>query len=739
MRLPAFVFFTLVMTGTCALARATSAASAGDIARWDEEAQDVTLYRDDWGIAHVYGRTDADAVFGMEYAQAEDDFNRVEMNYLTALGWTAQAEGEKQVWQDLRQQLWIDPAELQRLYAESPAWLKKLMDAWADGLNWYLATHPGTHPKVITHFEPWMALSFTEGSIGGDIERVDLSDLARFYGADPATTIALAQTDPPSWQEPTGSNGIAIAPKLTVDGHALLLINPHTSFYFRSELHMSSDEGLDAYGAATWGQFFIYQGFNPHIGWMHTSTGVDVVDEFAETIVKKDGKPYYKYGKALRPLTTRTITLRYRKDDGSLGERAFTAYFTHHGPIVRSEGGKWIAEALMNRPIPALEQSWLRTRASDLASYMKVAELKANSSNNTLFADDKGEIAFLVPQFIPKRNDRFDYTHVVDGSDPATDWEGLTNLADMPSAANPPNGWLFNSNDWPYSAAGAHSPKRADYPQYMDSFGENPRGVHVTQLLQDAHDFTLPKLITTAFDSHLPAFARLIPILLKDYDALPANDPLKAQLAGPVALLRGWDDRWGIASMPTSLAVFWGDTLFDEVDDAAQASGLDPHTSNMRVYDYIAEKATPQLRLHALLEASQRLEQDFGSWGTAWGEINRFQRLDDSIRPHFDDGKPSIPVPFVSSRWGSLASFGAHRWHGTKRYYGNSGNSFVAAVEFGPKVRARAVTAGGESGHPDSPHFSDEAERYSTGNLRTVYFWPEQLKGHTERVYHPGD
>lgn len=386
--------------------------------RLQAEAQRVTIVRDDWGIAHVHGKTDADAVFGTIYAQAEDDFNRVEMNYLTALGWTARSQGESKIWQDLRQQLWIDTAKLKKLYALSPAWLQRLMNAWADGLNWYLATHPDVHPKVITHFEPWMALSFTEGSIGGDLERVNLSELAKFYGADPAITIALAQREPASWAEPTGSNGIAIAPKLTADGHALLWINPHTSFYFRSELQMSSDEGLNAYGAATWGQFFIYQGFNPHIGWMHTSTGVDVVDEFAETIVKQNGKLFYRYGKELRPVATREISIQYRASDGSTKSRTFTAYYTHHGPIVRADHGKWIAEALMNRPIAALEQSFLRTKACDFASYEKVAELKANSSNNTIFADDKGEIAFLVPQFIPKRDNRFDYTKPVDGSDP---------------------------------------------------------------------------------------------------------------------------------------------------------------------------------------------------------------------------------------------------------------------------------------------------------------------------------
>ncbi|HVI59026.1 MAG TPA: penicillin acylase family protein [Luteimonas sp.] len=722
----------LLLGALFALALATGAhAATPDDARWQARAQAVTITRDDWGIAHVHGRTDADAVFGMAYAQAEDDFNRVETNYLNAMGRLAETEGESALWQDLRMKLFIDPIELQALYAKSPGWLRALMDAWADGLNWYLATHPDVHPRVITRFEPWMALSFSEGSIGGDIERVSLADLEAFYGHDPKAALARAET-PSSWKEPSGSNGFAIAPKLTADGHALLLINPHTSFFFRSELQMTSEEGLGAYGAVTWGQFFVYQGFNHHIGWMHTSTGADVVDEFAETIVRDGDRLSYRYGEELRPVATRVIRVPYRGKDGRMAERSFTAYFTHHGPIVREAGGKWIAIALMNKPMEALEQSWLRTKAHDYASYMQVAELKANSSNNTIFASDKGEIAYLHPQFIPKRDDRFDYTRPVDGSDPATDWQGLHALDEAPHVLDPRNGWIMNTNNWPYSAAAQYSPKRADYPRYMDSFGENPRGLHATRVLQDRRDFTLPSLIDAAFDPYLPAFARLVPVLVADHDALPATDPLKKKLAGPIALLRHWDFRWGVASMPTSLAVFWGDTLWDEVHAEAESE-------DMSVYDYMAGKAGAKARLHALVEASDRLRHDFGSWGVPWGEVNRFQRNDGAIVQAFDDARPSIPVPFVSSRWGSLASFGAHRWPGTKRYYGTSGNSFVAVVEFGDKVRARAITAGGESGHPGSPHFNDEAERYTTGNLRTVYFWPEQLEGHTERRYHPGE
>jgi acyl-homoserine-lactone acylase len=713
------------------LAQAAQAAAdpGADLGRWRAQAQRISITRDDWGIAHVHGATDADAVFGMAYAQAEDDFNRVETNYLTSLGRTAEAEGQGAIWADLRQRLYIDPEDLQAKYRSSPAWLKALMDGWADGLNFYLATHPQTKPRVITHFEPWMALSFSEGSIGGDIERISLSELEKFYGG----TRSVALEDPLAFREPSGSNGIAISPKITTGGHALLLINPHTSFFFRSELQMTSDEGLNAYGAVTWGQFFIYQGFNSHAGWMHTSSGVDVVDEFSEAIVRTPGALMYRYGREARPVTVKDVTVRYRAADGSLASRTFTTYRTHHGPIVREADGKWVAFAMMYKPVEALEQSFLRTKSVDLATFLKTAGLKANSSNNTLFADDKGETAYLHPQFIPKRNDRFDYTRPVDGSDPATDWQGLHALNEAPRVISAP--WVYNSNDAPWSAAGAGSPlspKREAYPKYMDTAGENPRGPHANRVLGGRTDFTREKLLAAAYDPFLTAFDRLVPTLAEAYDATPDGDPVKARVGPQVAALKAWDKRWSATSSETSLAVFWGEALWAKAAPGARAEGIS-------VWDYMARRSPASDKLAALAEASDRLTADFGSWKTPWGEINRFQRLNGDIVQQFRDDGPSIPVPFASAQWGSLASFGAKRYPGTKRYYGTSGNSFVAVVEFGPKVRALAVTAGGESGHPDSLHFNDQAERYAAGNLREVYFWPEQLVGHTERSYRPGE
>ncbi len=729
---------TLAMAGTMLSALLGPGVSArgaqSEAARWQRESQAVTIVRDNWGIAHIYGATDADVVFGTVYAQAEDDFARIERNYLIALGCLAQAEGQAAVYSDLRQRLFMQPARLQQLYASSPPWLKRLMSAWADGLNFYLLEHPNTHPKVLHRFDPWMALSFTEGSIGGDVESVDLDQLQSFYGnragataSAQAPSAARGSTD----ASPGGSNGFAIAPARSASGHALLWINPHTSFYFRSELQMVSAQGLNAYGAVTWGQFFVYQGFNQYNGWMHTSYGGDAIDEYAERIVKKNAVLYYAYGPTLRKLEVGHMSIPFKQGNG-LASRDFIVYRSHHGPIVRAENDRWIAVKLLEDPVHALMQSYLRTKTRDYSSFRSIQDMRTDTSNNTVYADAQGTIAYFHGNFIPRRDPRFDFTHPVDGSNPDTEWRGPHDLADTITLLNPGNGWIMNTNNWPFSAAGADSPKRADFPRYMWIKGENPRGIHATEVLENLRQVTLDSLIAAAYDGHLTAFDVLLPPLLQAYDNLDAADPRRSQLREPVSTLRSWNRRTGADSVATSVAIFWGNALIDMKSAAAK-------TAEQPVYDYLTAHLSDAERLNALATAVDTLARSFGRWQTPWGDINRFQRITDDVVQPFDDSKPSLPVGFAPAQWGALASFDSAKPRSTRKIYGSVGNSFVAAVEFSTPVRAKAIMSGGASGDPGSAHFADQAERFSVGEFRDVLFTPEDVSAHAERRYHPAE
>lgn len=715
--------------------------ASAELLRHQARAARVEIIRDDFGVAHIYGETDADAVFGLLYAQAEDDFPRVERNYIWALGRLAEVEGESALYSDLRARLYMTEIEAREAYASAPDWLKNLCIAFADGLNYYLRTHPGVKPQLITRFEPWMPMYFFEGSIGGDIEQVPLAGIEEFYsrgrdailadlGGDtaPARPPAAAETE----AEPAGSNGIAIAGQLTDSGHPLLLINPHTSFYFRGEYHMVSGDGLNAYGAVTWGQFFIYQGFNEHTGWMHTSTYADFMDEFAEEVSLGADGLFYRYGEARRPLAVMDTTLRYRTENG-LSERVFPMFRSHHGPITHRDGGRWVATRINWDPVNALRQSWLRTRQSNYEEFREVMEIRTNSSNNTVFADSSGNIAYFHGNFMPRRNASLDYSKPVDGSDPGTDWQGLHSVDETITLLNPGNGWIQNCNSTPYTAAGEFSPTPANYPAYMAPDPENFRGVHAAMLLEDiasdgSETFSMDELIALAYHPALPAFDVLVPDLLAAWDSRGEDYPA---LAEAVEALGQWDRTVSTDSAAMTIAHFYGLAILD-------ARPPDSALGRMAWIEASAEHLPAARRLELLDGVVRRLQQDFGSGQVPWGEVNRFQRLSGDIDLAFDDNAPSLAVGMASGRWGALAAFGARRHENSRRIYGYRGNSFVAVVEFGDRVRARSLLAGGQSGDPASPHFLDQAEAYVNRDFKEVAFYREDVEARASRRYRPG-
>jgi acyl-homoserine lactone acylase PvdQ len=703
-----------------------------ELERWESHAENTTIIRDSFGVPHIYGKTDADAVFGLLYAQCEDDFNRVEQNYIWAIGRLAEVEGEEAIYSDLRARLFMSKEEAIAQYENSPQWLKELCDAFADGINYYLHTHPEVKPRLLTRFEPWMPMYFSEGSIGGDIERISTGKLQAMYekGIAFPESAELEIEKKEAELEPQGSNGIAISGDLTQSGNAMLLINPHTSFYFRGEVHMNSEEGLNAYGAVTWGQFFIYQGFNEKTGWMHTSTYTDVMDEFVETIVEMEGEPFYQYGEELRPVEVSEITLKYKEGE-QLKEKTFPAYRTHHGPITHMAGDRVVASAMMWEPVKALEQSYIRTKQDDYEGFKKMMDIRTNSSNNTVYADASGNIAYFHGNFIPVRDTVFDYSKPVEGKDPKTDWQGLHTVDENILLLNPPNGWIQNCNSTPFTAAMEYSPKREDYPKYMSIDRENFRGIHAIELLKDRKGYTLDSLIALAHDPYLPAFKALIPGLLEAADQAGALEP---EMKEAIDVLRQWDFKTSKESVAMTLAHYYGTLAWRWIITGK----VKVRPTQFEAFSEIKNYITDEDMLKVLSLILTNLNDNFGTWKMPWGEVNRYQRLNGDIRQPFDDAKPSIPVGYASGRWGALAAYGARYDNNTKKIYGTRGNSFVAVVEFGDKVKAKSILAGGQSGDPSSPHFDDQAQMYADTEFKEVLFYKEEVLEKAEETYNPG-
>lgn len=720
--------------------------NAKEIARWEQQAKRVTIIRDSYGVPHIYGKSDADAVFGLLYAQCEDDFKRVEMNYIEKLGRLSEVNGEKKLFDDLLIRMIIDPEEAQKDYARSPAWLKKLCQAFADAVNYYLYKNPGEKPALLTRFEPWFPLLWTDGSIGAiNTAGLSAADLKKLYGSGgdiseaglPEEEPLLAMNDFAE-KDPSGSNGFAFSPKITKDGHSILYINPHVTFYFRPEVHMQSEEGLHAYGAVTWGQFFIYQGFNERCGWMHTSSAVDAADTYIEKISMGDKGRTYLYEGKQKPLTGKKINLQYREGGQTL-TRSFNTYYTHHGPLMAHRNGQWLTVRADNRIAAGLQQCWLRTRARGLEDFKKTLDLKGNISNNTVYADADGNIAYWHGNRIPIRDTAFNWNKPVDGSTAATEWKGYHPISSTVLSINPPNGWLQNCNSTPYTVAGDQSPDRKNYPSYMAPDGENFRGINAVRTLKENSAYDLNKVIAAGYDRRLAAFEVLLPALLQAFDKhVHYTDSLFAWLAGPVAVLNQWDYRCGEHSIATTLAVEWGQKMLPLIQQFQDKENYELNDQISMARRFV-QKARASDLLRGLLEVIQNLDQRFGRWQVPWGEINRFQRISSDLSNRFDDKRPSYPIPFVSSSWGMLPSYISQTFPGTQKRYGIHGNSFVCAVEFGPKIRARSLLAGGESGHEDSPHFFDQGEMYSRGTFKEVLFYKEDVLKQARRTYHPGE
>lgn len=737
-----YIYLTaLVFFGTTPI----KAQETSEKIRWEKHVKNTTIIRDEWGIAHIYGKTDADAVFGLMYAQCEENFDQIEKNYLEMLGRRSEAEGGSVFYDDLMMRLIQDSVDAIHDYNKSPIWFKEILQAHADGLNYYLYKHPKVHPVVLFKFKPWYHLMWTDGSVsptrtGG----IKVNDVANFYKININDSSAKAtafnesrvkqinfldRLNDPTEKTLKGSNGFAIAPAHSKNGNALLYINPHVPFYFRSEMHMVSEQGLNVYGAVTWGQLFIYQGFNEHLGWMHTSSYADVADVYEEKVMMKDNHWFYFYENEWKPVIEKIIPIKY----GAVTKNIKT-YYTAHGPVMGSKNEKWLSLRENNRSLNALMECWTRTKAKNLKEYQKALSLLANNSNNTVYADADGHIAYWHGNFMPKRNNQYDFSNPVDGTIQATNWQGVHALEDIVQSIDPINGWLQNCNATPFTVAGKNSPDPQKYPMYMAPDGENPRGLNAVRLLEKINKLDLNDLIKIGYDKHLTAFDTLLP----GFITFSKSYSLSGEERKAIEYLENWNHDADTNSIAQTIAIEWATLL---VKDLPLPKTEEEGTRIMERYQKIVRDISNPRKLILLSQAINYIKKQYGEgkrFDIPWGQINKYQRASKLNKFPFDDNKPSISVAQTSSKWGQLPAFESKPYHGVKNRYGFSGNSFVAAVSFGKKLVAKTIITGGQGTQEGAAHFTDQAQRYIEGNFKTIHFYKNEVMAHQVSAYQPG-
>lgn len=708
--------------------------TSGEIKNLKKKADKITIINDRNGVPHVYAKTDAGTVFGMMYVQCGEFFEKVENSLISRLGRTAELRGESSLHSDLWTRMFIDSTKAKAFYHESPKWLQKLCDAYADGINYYMITHPQEKPKLITRVEPWMALMNNVPGIGGS--NVDESKFKEFYLKD---FPAVALNDEPEeipYDGISGSNGFAIGPSKTASGNAMLLINPHSAYYGRIEIQLVSKRGLNAYGAPFLGQFNIFQGFNENLGWMHPITLSDAKDLYAESIVSKNGSYFYQYNGDLLPVDTAHITVKY-KDGDTLNSKTFVTYYTHHGPVVSGTANEWITLKSLSANIDLLSMHWKKMKTKNFKQFNEVMNKRVMVGNNILYADKDGNYGYWHGNFVPVKTPELDWKRPVDGTTDATEWKGPYALDEIPYYFNPEIGWVQNCNSTIlYGAGSFDSLMYKEKPGYMFPDGHTPRAESAIRVLNALQNASVDDVVKAAHDPYLYGGKRHVPNLLSAYESLK-DDPKYAALAQPIAVLKQWDYIADTTSVGTTLATLWVEKMIPINLEKLPSPRTQEESYSVTNGARLRSDDIPAAqRLDSLARVIDELQRDFGTWEVAWGELNRFQRLEKENT--FDDNRKSWAVTATPGYMGSLNAYVSRKAKNTKRRYGATGNTFVAVVEFGDKLRGKSILTGGASSDPDSPHYTDQVEGYISGDYKDIIFYKKDVLDGATKIYKPG-
>ena len=698
-------------------------------------ARAVIIHRDTYGVPHIYGKTDAAVVFGMMYAQAEDNFWQLEDDYVRILGRAAELYGQKSLPGDIVVHAYQAVDHARQHYQSADPQLRALCDAFADGINYYLATHPATKPRLLAHFEPWFLLAVEHrGPVGRGIQRSERDLAFPALAGTPLEAALRLPGDLPANPETTdeGSNMWAVSAKRSASGNPLLLINPHIGFFGsgqRYEAHLHSDEGgskvgLDASGFAILGTPYIRSGHNPDIAWSHTNNYANTSDVYLETFDDPSNPLAYRYGTGHRIAVEWTEELKIRSDAG-LKSVSVTFRRTHHGPVLgmrKSTDGRTIALTVRAAEAAggAMAQRWAMAKCRNLTQFQSALSTLALTGSNTIYADRAGNIFYLHGNAIPKRSTKFDWSRPVDGADPETEWSGLHPLKDLPQVLNPKSGYLQNCNSTPFlTSDGPDNPKRSDYPAYMVPELDTARAKRSREILSGTRKFTFDEWARAAMDTTFGLAADRLPELDRAYSALRSSDPARAQrISEPVAELLNWDHVGRVDSVPATLFI-----------------AMEQHAITLRR----ANPSDPYTLIAALEESQAELQRTFGTWRVPWGDINRMQRVHTSgIDELFSDDRPSFPVPGAPSFAGAVFTFGSDPVPGQKRWYGTKGDTYVAVVELAKRPRTMSLLVFGQSADPKSPHHTDQADLYATQRFKPAWFALAEIRKHAEVSYHPG-
>jgi acyl-homoserine-lactone acylase len=689
----------------------------------------VTIHRDAYGVPHVHGRTAEAVAFGIGYAQAEDNLWQIEESYLRALGRAAFLYGERELAHDIVVAAFdVERFAREEYQAQAPT-LRRLLDAYAAGVNQYIDRHPELRPRVLLRMQPWYPLALLRGvSPATSIDGVRLGEIVALVGAgvdDGGGTAGVDDGGGPAGARDgapaDGSSAWAVAPGRTANGRAILLQNPHLAFFGAGqpwELRLDSDDGWRFAGFTVLGTPVPRAGHNGRLGWTHTRTQADAADAYLLDFSHPDDPLLYRDGDGWRRATEHDITIPVNTATG-VQPRTVRVRRSHHGPIVAERGGRAVAIRIARfEEGGSLAQWYEMGRARDLDEFRAALSRRALPAANTMYADADGNIWYVHGSAVPRRDTRFDWSRPIDGTDPATAWQGWHDLDELPQLLNPASGWLQNAGSTPFLAtAEGHNLDPSDYPVYMAPEADNARARSARRILARENAWTLEAWAEAAFDTEAPEAEAFVASLVDEWERLGVSEPERAlALERFIDALRAWNGRLNTTSAAATHFVLAFERLHAWRADAPQL----PHVA-------------------ALETALAGLRDEWGTTAVPWGELNRLQRVHTRSREGFRDYAPGLPVAGAPESVGAVFTFETTREPGQRRRYGTRGHSWVGVVELGERPRARSVVPFGQSAHPASPHYFDQAPLYAAGRLKDVHFGAVEFVAAAVRSYRPGE
>lgn len=703
-------------------------------------ARSVTIYRDSYGVPHIYGRTDESVVFGLMYAQAEDNFWQLEEDHFNKLGRAAEVYGSSRLAADLMTRLFETSRRAQEEYKNLSPAMRKICDAYAAGINFYLERHPEVRPRLLKRFEPWFALvtgAPSPGSLG-----ITIQEARELFKDLPSATVP--STPGEAIEADQGSNMWAVSPRKSRSGHALLFINPHVGFFGggqRYEAHLHSERGLNVSGFTMLGSPYIWTGHNENLGWSHTNSGADSTDVYIETFDNPRNPLAYRYAGSYRNAVEWKDEIRV-ENDGATETKQFVFRKTHHGPVIAIRSGKHLAVRAASIEVSGrlFEQKWAMARARSLLEFKKAMSQRRLTGSNTMYADRRGNIFYIHGNATPRRSSKFDWSKPVDGADPETEWRGLHEINELPQVLNPSSGFVQNCNSTPFLTSTADNPDPSKHPVYMAPDEDTARAQMSRRILASKEKFTFREWVAASMNTHVILAETLVPEIVSIWEKWRETDAGKAgRYADPIAALKSWNYESKIDSVATTLFMQYFEQLrrvqSERIARRTENAAFVPATLGERL-----SKLDDAAKLKAFEQGIEDLQRVHGKWQIAWGEINRLQRVHTSgTIEKFDDAKPSVPVPGASGLAGTLFTFNTRREDNQKQRFGVSGNSYLAVVEFSPRVKTQSLLVFGQSADPKSPHFFDQADLYSKKSYKPAWFELGEIKRHLERSYRPGD